>query len=146
MKSKPHLQRYPKKWDEKINQIRVSIYRTEIAWLKSVFKMLLLLQVYYRHSPWIWCKLLITRAWGCAHIRGVPCQKQVSWAAACNYIWQYLWEVITCPCPWYSFPTQYSSSETHPNLKSRKILFHHIYISFSVVNPFWSFTSSIVLI
>ena len=29
------------------------------------------------------------------------CEKQVSRAGPINYIPQYLWDVITCPCPWY---------------------------------------------
>ena len=29
------------------------------------------------------------------------CQKQVSMAGTSNYIPQYLWDVITCPFPWY---------------------------------------------
>ena len=28
-------------------------------------------------------------------------KKHVSWKAISNYIRQYLWDVITCPCPWY---------------------------------------------
>ena len=28
-------------------------------------------------------------------------QKQVSRAGTSNYIPQYLWDIITCPCPWY---------------------------------------------
>ena len=31
----------------------------------------------------------------------VLCQKQVSRAGTSNYIPHYLWDVITCPCPWY---------------------------------------------
>ena len=34
---------------------------------------------------------------------GVLCQKQLSRAGTSNYIPQLLWDVITCPCPWY-FP------------------------------------------
>ena len=34
-------------------------------------------------------------------IWGVLCQKQVSRALTSNYIPHYLWDVITCPCPWY---------------------------------------------
>ena len=33
-------------------------------------------------------------------IRGVLCQKQLSRTWTSNYIPQYLWDVITCPCPW----------------------------------------------
>ena len=29
------------------------------------------------------------------------CQNHVSRAGTSNYIPQYLWDVITCPCPWY---------------------------------------------
>ena len=36
-------------------------------------------------------------------------QKQVSWAGTSNYIPQYLWDVITCPCPWYLRPHMYSA-------------------------------------
>ena len=32
---------------------------------------------------------------------GVFYQKQISRAEKNNYIPQYLWDVITCPCPWY---------------------------------------------
>ena len=32
---------------------------------------------------------------------GRVCQKQASKAGTNNYISQYLWDVITCPCPWY---------------------------------------------
>ena len=32
---------------------------------------------------------------------GVLCQKQVSSAGTSNYIPHILWDVITCPCPWY---------------------------------------------
>ena len=43
------------------------------------------------------------------YIRGVLCQKQVSRTGTCNYITQYMWDVITCPCPWYLFLAQHSS-------------------------------------
>ena len=33
-------------------------------------------------------------------ISGVLCQEQVSRAGTSSYIAQYLWDVITCPCPW----------------------------------------------
>ena len=36
-------------------------------------------------------------------------QKQVSRAGTSNYIPQYLWDVITCPCPWYLLLAQHSS-------------------------------------
>ena len=41
---------------------------------------------------------------------GVLRQKQVSRAGTSNYIPQYLWDVITCPCPWYLFLAQHSSN------------------------------------
>ena len=53
--------------------------------------------------------LLITQAiitWN--NIWGVLCQKQVSRAGPSNYISQYLWDVITCPCPWYLPLVQHS--------------------------------------
>ena len=49
--------------------------------------------------------------WG--NMWGVLCQKQVSRAGTINYIPQYLWDVITCPCAWYLLLAQhYISSET----------------------------------
>ena len=36
-------------------------------------------------------------------------QKQVSRAGTSNYIPQILWDVITCPCPWYLLLAQHSS-------------------------------------
>ena len=36
-------------------------------------------------------------------ICGLLYQKQLSRARVCNYIPQILWNVITCPCPWYLF-------------------------------------------
>ena len=38
-------------------------------------------------------------------IWGLVWQKQVSRAGTSNYIPQILWDVITCPCPWYLFLT-----------------------------------------
>ena len=40
---------------------------------------------------------------GLYDISGVLFQKQVSRAGTSNYIPQYLWDMITCPCPWYLF-------------------------------------------
>ena len=40
-------------------------------------------------------------------------QKQVSRAWTSNYIPQYLWDVITCPCPWYLLLAQHSSYTRH---------------------------------
>ena len=39
---------------------------------------------------------------------GLVCQMQVSRAGTSNYITQYLWDVITCPCPWYLHLAQHS--------------------------------------
>ena len=39
------------------------------------------------------------------------CQQQISRAGTSNYIPQYLWNVITCPCPWYLILPQKSSNE-----------------------------------
>ena len=41
-------------------------------------------------------------------IWGVLCQKQISRAQTSNYIPQKLWDVITCPCPWYLLLAQHS--------------------------------------
>ena len=38
----------------------------------------------------------------------VLCQKQGSRAGTSNYIPQFLWDVITCPCPWYLLLAQHS--------------------------------------
>ena len=43
---------------------------------------------------------------------GVLCQKQVSMAGTSNYILQILWDVITCPCPWYLLLEQLSRAGT----------------------------------
>ena len=34
-------------------------------------------------------------------VMGIVCQKQISRAGTSNHIPQILWDVITCPCPWY---------------------------------------------
>ena len=39
---------------------------------------------------------------------GVLCPKKVSRARTSNYIPQILWDVITCPCPWYMLLAQHS--------------------------------------
>ena len=41
---------------------------------------------------------------------GMMCQKQGSRAGTSNYILQYLWDVITCPCPWYLLLTTLQNS------------------------------------
>ena len=60
------------------------------------------------------------------------CQKQVSKAGRSNYIPQYLWDVITFPCPWYLLLAQHSSYHSnvfhnqHPyNVSSIKWLGSH---------------------
>ena len=42
-------------------------------------------------------------------IARVLCQKQISRSGTSNYIPQILWDVITCPCPWYLLLSQHSS-------------------------------------
>ena len=37
---------------------------------------------------------------------GLGCQKHESRTGTSNYIPQYLWDVITCPCPWYLLQVQ----------------------------------------
>ena len=49
-------------------------------------------------------------------ISGVLCQKQVLRGGTRNYIQQYLWDVTTCPCPWYLLLAQHSSLNKHINL------------------------------
>ena len=41
-------------------------------------------------------------------------RKQVSRARTNDYIPQYLWDVITCPCPWYLLPVQRFSYHSAP--------------------------------
>ena len=43
------------------------------------------------------------------YFSGLLCQKQVSRARTSNYIPQFLWDVITCPWPWYLLLAQYPS-------------------------------------
>ena len=43
----------------------------------------------------------ITMAWDLFPKWGLECQKEVSRAGTSNYIPQYLWDVITSPCPGY---------------------------------------------
>ena len=54
---------------------------------------------------------------------GLECQKQVSRTGTSNYIPQYLWDVITCPCPWYLLLAHKSSIRTwccnYRNCKNR---------------------------
>ena len=52
---------------------------------------------------------------------GVLCQKQVSRTGTSNYTPQILWDVITCPCPWYLLLTQYSSYDTWNHYTKRWI-------------------------
>ena len=46
------------------------------------------------------------------HTWSVLCEKQVSSAGTCNYIPQYLWDIITFPCPWYLLLAQHSSYDS----------------------------------
>ena len=51
----------------------------------------------------------VYNSWGELGDSGVLCQKQVSRAGTSNYIPGILWDVITCPCPWYLLLAEYSS-------------------------------------
>ena len=42
---------------------------------------------------------------------GILYQKRVSWAGTSNYAPQILWDVITCPCPWYLLLAHTSSNQ-----------------------------------
>ena len=53
--------------------------------------------------------------------KGFVCQKQVSRAGTNSYIAQYLWDVITCPCPWYLLLVQNSSTVQWWNLMSAAV-------------------------
>ena len=55
-----------------------------------------------RHCVWLSQNIVQILNWG------VLCQEQVSRAGTSNYIPQYLWDVITCPSPWYLLQTQHS--------------------------------------
>ena len=53
------------------------------------------------------------------YLRNV-CQRQVSRAGTSNYIPHILWDVITCPCPWYLLLAQRILQSSLPNpLKPR---------------------------
>ena len=52
-------------------------------------------------------------------IWGLVCWKQVSRARISNYIPQYLWDVITCPCPGYLPLAHKSSFATFKTVPSR---------------------------
>ena len=55
-------------------------------------------------------RLSVSRSYnGMPHKSGVLCQKQVSRAVTSNYIPQFLWDVITCHCPWHLLLTKHSS-------------------------------------
>ena len=43
------------------------------------------------------------------HIRICVLESEVSRAEASNYTLRLLWDVITCPCPWYLFLAHTSS-------------------------------------
>ena len=46
------------------------------------------------------------------HIWGLVCRKQVSRPWTCNYLPQYLWELINCPRPWYLLLAHKSSYQS----------------------------------
>ena len=59
----------------------------------------------YKKSGCIFCLMCCTSfSAQCCDIWGVLLPK----AGTSNYIPQYLWDVITCPCPWYLLLTQHS--------------------------------------
>ena len=59
-------------------------------------------------QPWVITGFFI---WGFVY------QKQVSRAGTCNCIPQYLWDVVTCPCPWYLLLAHKSTYEVTANRK-----------------------------
>ena len=93
-----------------ILQIRI-LYKTNTTFLETVSKWFTLLSTQWwlnaSHFEKEQCdseKINMTSL----HIWGVLCQVQVSRVRTSNYIPQYLWDVITCPCPWYPLMTQHS--------------------------------------
>ena len=52
----------------------------------------------------LFCQTLSLFSWWLVY------QKQVSRAGTSNYIPHYLWDVITCPCPWYMLLAHKSST------------------------------------
>ena len=63
---------------------------------------------YYHHQigSMTHLPLFRVRSWNRVRQNGtanwwVGCKKQVSRTGTSNYIPQHLWDVITCPCPWY---------------------------------------------
>ena len=78
----------------------VRFYSNVIAYIS---KFTTPLKIYMHADVYAWC------------ISEVLLQKQVSMAGTSNYIPQILWDVITCPCPWYLPLVQYPSYATRIN-------------------------------
>ena len=62
-------------------------------WLHTPVEERLKMQLYCFASKNIFCRKRVH--WG------PVCHKQVSRAEKSNYILQFLWDVLTCPCPWW---------------------------------------------
>ena len=76
----------------------------KIGWRISAFSRESLIGTwnqYYSSLRLRWILRVLRNSWWVIHIWEVLCQKQVSRAGRSNYIPHYLWDVITCPCPWY---------------------------------------------
>ena len=58
------------------------------------------LRLHGRNQAACWVLRILSLSWSINHW-GLVCQKKVSRAWTSNYIPQYLWDVITSPCPWY---------------------------------------------
>ena len=58
-------------------------------------------------------------------IWGVLWLKHVARAETSNYMQQCLWDVITCPCPWYLFLAQHSSFHLIATVNSNTVTYFH---------------------
>ena len=82
----------------------------------------------------------------CMMISGLACQKHMSRTGTSNYIPQILWDVITCPSPWYPFLPHKSSYKINSELSPSShamcmcyIILAHIHcrsiVAISVLKP-----------
>ena len=67
---------------------------------------------------------------------GVLCQKKVSRAGTSNYTPQYLWDVITCPFPWYPLLVQHSSNPAD-TLRNNDVAIASKRRNFDVITSKW---------
>ena len=77
----------------------------------TIYIYIILLNIQILHKTWIQFMTFLSIYWERQYefIWGPVCQKQVSRAETCDYIPQYMWDVIICPCLWYLPLAQKSS-------------------------------------